>query len=320
MLYHDFLLEQDFSLRMQHEVLPYLQSRREEGRFKTSDGASLFTLTYHADNPRGSVVILHGMGESAEKYHELCYYLLKSDLSVFLFDQRGHGRSTREAQRGVVHVKDFDTYAKDFAEWIEALCNALPTPRYLFAHSMGGAVAALYLERGSTVFEKALLSSPALRVRTKGAPRAMVRLICTIFCTVGRGNERVHTMKQPLPPEEETQENSSCASVERFEAYRKVKMSDKRLHSAKPSYAWLRAAMRATPRILRAKHLRRVRIPVRVVTAERDHLVESDAGRAFVRGIPCGEIFEIAHARHELFNERDELSHPYFEDLLHYFA
>ena len=320
MIYRDFLSEQDFALRMQREVLPYLRARREEGNFKTSDGASLFTLTYRADEPRGSVVVLHGMGESAEKYHELCYYLLKSGLSVFLFDQRGHGRSTREARSGVVHVKSFDTYASDFSELIEAKLNALPTPRYLFAHSMGGGVAALYLERGGNVFEKALLSSPALRVRVKGAPRTFVRLICAVCCAIGRGNERVHGMREPLPPEEETMENSSCASVARFEAYRKVKMSDKRLHSAKPSYAWLRAAMRATPRILRAKQLRRVHTLVRVVVAERDHLVEAQASLAFTRGIPCGEIFEVTRARHEIFNERDDVSHPYFEELLEYFA
>ena len=320
MTYRHFLEESNFASRMQDEVLPYLCARREEGKFQTVDGATLFTVHYRADAPRGSVVILHGMGESAEKYHELCYYFLKSNLSVFLFDQRGHGRSTREAHAGVVHIKDFEVYAQDFTDLIEAKLAELPTPRYLFAHSMGGAVAALYLERGTNVFDKALLSSPAIAIQIKGTPRALVRLICNAACAAGRAKERVHVMKPPLPPQEESHKGSSCASLARFEAYRAVKLSDKRLHSAKPSYAWLRAAMRATSHILRPRQLKRVCTSVRILSAERDHLVDLNAQRAFARAIADGEIFEIAHARHELFNECDHISHPYFNDLLDYFA
>ncbi len=319
MIYRDFLEEKDFAWRMQREVLPYLRARREEGEFHTADGTSLFTVHYRADAPRGSVVILHGMGESAEKYHELCYYFLKNNLSVFLFDQRGHGRSTREAHAGIVHIKDFETYAQDFAELITHKLAELPTPRYLFAHSMGGAVAALYLERGTDVFHKAWLSSPAISVRIKGAPRGFVRLVCAVSCATGRAKERVHVMKPPLPPEKDTPAGSSCASIARFEAYRAVKLADARLHSAKPSYAWLRAATRATPRILRKKQLQCVCTPVRILAAERDHLVELKAQRAFARGIPDGAIWEIARARHEIFNERDSICHPYFAELLDYF-
>lgn len=319
-MYRTFLMEKNFAYRMQREVLPYLRDHREERTFITQDGASLFCVYYRADAPRGSVTILHGMGESAEKYHELCYYFLQNGLSVFVFDQRGHGRSTREAQRGVVHIRNFEQYVQDFADVISANLDSLPTPRYLFAHSMGGAVAALYLERGGNVFEKAWLSSPAISVKIKGTPRALVRLICASACATGQGHKRVHTMKAPLPPEKETCSGSSCASIARFEAYRAVKLGDARLHAAKPSYAWLRAAMRATSRMLRQKQLRHVCTPVRILAAEQDHLVELDAQRAFARGIQDGEICEIAHARHELFNERDCICHPYFNDLLDYFA
>lgn len=320
MIYRDFLCEKNLAYRMQREVLPYLRARREEGTFTTADGATLFTVYYRADAPRGSVVILHGMGESAEKYHELCYYLLKNNLSVFLFDQRGHGRSTREAENGIVHIKDFAIYAQDFTDLMTSKLPALPAPHYLFAHSMGGAVAALYLEQGDTPFKKAWLSSPAIAVRIKGAPRGFVRFICAAACATGRGKKRIHVMKPPLPPEKETSKGSSCASLARFEAYRAVKLSDVRLHSAKPSYAWLRAATRATSRMLRKKQLQRVCIPVRILAAERDHLVELNAQRAFSRGIREGSICEISGARHELFNERDAIAHPYFAELLDYFA
>ena len=320
MTYRDFLFETDFARRMQGEVLPFLAARREDGSYQTADGATLHTVYYRADAPRGCVVILHGMSEHAEKYHELCYYFLQSGLSVFLYDQRGHGRSTREAENGIVHIKRFTQYDEDFNELLLAMGDKLPSPRYLFAHSMGGAVAALYLERGNDFFERAWLSSPAISVRIKGAPRGFVRATCLAACLVGKGKQRVHVMSPALPPEKETGRGSSCASPARFEAFREVKSSDPALWSAKPSYAWLLSAMGVTRRILKRKHLRSVKTPVRVFAAEREHLVELNPQRAFAVGVPNGRICEIARARHELFNERDAISHPYFAELMEYFA
>lgn len=320
MTYRSFLHEDEFATRMQDEVLPYLHARREDGSFQTADGATLHTVYYTADEPRGCVVILHGLSEHTEKYHELCYYFLKNDLSVFLYDQRGHGHSTREVPNGIVHIHSFSQYDEDLNALLTAMADKLPTPLYLFAHSMGGAVAALYLERGMTPFEKAWLSSPAISVHTKGAPRPFVWLTCRAACVLGKGKHRIHTMSAPLPPDKETNRNSSCASRARFEALRAVKKGDPLLWSAKPSYAWLLAAMKATRRILHKKRLQNIKTPLRLYAAERDHLVELAPQCRFIADVPNGSACMIAHARHELFSERDALSHPYFEELLDYFA
>lgn len=320
MTYRAFLFENEFVTRMQDEVLPFLRERREDDTFQTADGKTLHTVYYRAHAPRGCVVIVHGMSEHTEKYHELCYYFLKSGLSVLLYDQRGHGHSTREAERGIVHVRSFAQYDEDLHALLTAMADKLPAPRYLFAHSMGGAVAARYLERGTDFFEKAWLSSPAISVRIKGAPRTFVWATCATACLFGKGKHRVHVMSPALPPDKESPRGASCASLARFEAYREVKKADPVLWSAKPSYAWLFSAMNATHRILRPRHLKNVKTPVRLYAAERDHLVELNPQRAFVKGIRNGRMCEIARARHELFNERDEISHPYFEELLDYFA
>lgn len=320
MTYRDFLFENEFAERMQREVLPFLRARREDGTFQAPDGATLHTVYYGADEPRGCVVIVHGMSEHTEKYHELCYYFLKSGLSVLLYDQRGHGYSSREAERGIVHIRHFAQYDEDLAALLCAMEDKLPSKRYLFAHSMGGAVAALYLERGTDFFERAWLSSPAIAIRIKGAPRPFVWCTCATACLLGRGGRRVHAMSPALPPEKESQRGSSCASVARFEAFREVKKADAALWSAKPSYAWLLTAMNTTHRILRPKRLKNVKIPVRLYAAEREHLVELNPQRAFIKGVRNGRMCEIAHARHELFSERDAISHPYFEELLDYFA
>ena len=102
-----FLNEQSFATEMASTVLPALQARRTDTVITAADGTALYTCHYRSDTPRGTVVLVHGFSETAEKYHEFIYYLLREGLSVLTFDHRGHGRSGRTAPVGVIHVGRF---------------------------------------------------------------------------------------------------------------------------------------------------------------------------------------------------------------------
>lgn len=319
MPYRHFLSEKEFAERMQNEVIPDLRARRHEERFTTKTGVTLFNVRFEADAPRGSVVILHGMSENAEKYRELIYYFLKNDLSVFIYDQRGHGRSTRVAEAGVVYVKKFAEYESDLAELLAAYGEMLPEPHYLFSHSMGGAVAALHLERDQDFFSRALFCSPMIEMHIKGAPMSLLRTMCKFETLAGNGEKRLRMLSPAAPPEKEQIHGASCASPARFEAYRAAKIENPRLRGAKPSYGWINESLAVTKRILARKKPERIKIPVRIYTAERDHLVKLAPQRAFAARIPDCHIFLVAGAKHELFNERDVISHAFFEEVLSFF-
>ena len=319
MSYRAFLSEQDFEKRMQSEVLPYLRARRHEERYTTKTGATLFNVRFSADDPRGSVVILHGMSENTEKYRELTYYFLKNGLSVFIYDQRGHGRSTRVAENSVVYVKKFKEYVSDLKELLLAYGEMLPTPHYLFSHSMGGAVAALYLEQDQTFFSRALFCSPMIKLHVKGAPMPLLRAMCRFETAIGNGKKRLRMLSPALPPEKEELRGASCASPARFEAYRAAKIDNPRLRGAKPSYGWINESLAVTKLILARKRPERIKIPVRLYSAERDNLVKFAPQRAFAKRVPNCDLLLMSGAKHELFNECDKISHVFFEELLAFF-
>ena len=90
----EFIKEQDFQKQITDTVMPYLAARAKKTPLAARDGAPLYAIRYNADHPCGTVVIVHGFSENADKYRELIYYLLREELSVLVYDQRGHGRSS----------------------------------------------------------------------------------------------------------------------------------------------------------------------------------------------------------------------------------
>lgn len=316
----DFLREENYCEQMKKEVEGFLQSVREERVLETADGIKLFLLYYRATAPRGSVVILHGLGETAEKYRELCYYFVKSGLNVLVYDQRGHGRSTRLAAHGVVHITDFNKYVEDLAAVLTSQQALLPAPRYLFSHSMGGAVAALYLERGDRFFDKAVLASPMIYMHHKKVPRKTGELICRIGCRLHRAEDRFFAIAPATSPDKECFERASASSRARFEYYRGVKATSPLLHSSKASNGWVLEAMRCPRRILEKGAPERVQTPVRVYAAEWEDLVDRRPQQKFAKRVQAGEFFLVKGSKHELYFATDEVLHPFLQAVLAYFS
>ena len=133
----------------------------------TADGLTLHLREWPAARSRGTVLIVHGLGEHSGRYEHVAAQLLRSGRSVVGYDQRGHGAS--EGARGAVHQPD-DLLA-DLARVIDAVRLQHPGPLTLLGHSMGGLVAARFVAGGLEgppapawfrPVEALVLSSPAL--------------------------------------------------------------------------------------------------------------------------------------------------------------
>ncbi len=315
-----FFTEETLADALQKTVIPYLTQRRTAWNHTCADGTVLFCLRYDADAPRGSVVLLHGLGECTEKFLELCYYFLKDGLTVLIFDQRGHGRSTRKCERKTIYVRRFSQYVSDLAE---VLCDQeehLPAPHYLFAHSMGGAVSALYLERHPAFFEKALLSSPMIAVKYRGIPRPLVRWMCAGAALLGAGKRRPFLLHPAREPQEEAFAYASGTSEARFDAYQQIKIAEPLYRNAKPSYSWTREALACTGQILARGAPERIRAEVLLLAAEQEHLVERAEQEQFIARVPHGTLVTVKDAKHELYYAHDAVLHPYLDTVLDFFS
>jgi len=110
-------------------------------QFASFDGTSLYGVLDQPTNPRGLVVIVHGLCEHLGRYDYLASRLAAQHLAVFRFDHRGHGRSDGER----VFYSDFNEIVDDTNAAFDQAQRAVPgLPTYVLGHSMGGYAAALF--------------------------------------------------------------------------------------------------------------------------------------------------------------------------------
>lgn len=133
--------------------MPYAEST-----LNASDGLSLFVRTWTPDQPpRAVLVIVHGLGEHAERYPHVISAFLPRGYVIYGHDHRGYGRSG--GKRG--DFPAFEQLQADLDQVVETARRANPgLPVFLYAHSLGGMYATHYLARHEKKIRAALLSAP----------------------------------------------------------------------------------------------------------------------------------------------------------------
>lgn len=132
-------------------------------------------------DPKAVVLLVHGLGEHAWRYHRLATELNAAGYAVRAYDQRGHGESS--GPRGCLPGEH--TLLQDLAEVVEdtraTLCRARHVPLVLLGHGLGGLVSALWVGRAQQALrhhrlpvDALVLSSPALRIDWGWWQRAML--------------------------------------------------------------------------------------------------------------------------------------------------
>jgi len=124
----------------------------------TADGLTLRLRDWPLDGARGSVVIVHGLGEHIGRHAHVAAHLNDWGWRVVGYDQRGHGAS--EGARGAL-ARD-DDLLRDLALVIDAVRAQHTGPLILLGHSMGGLVAARLVADRLRSVDALILSSPAL--------------------------------------------------------------------------------------------------------------------------------------------------------------
>lgn len=313
-----YISESDYENQMKNTVEPALAAVRQSGTFRVVDGTELAVALYPAKDPRGSVVIVHGFSETAEKYRELIWYFLNENYTVLAYDQRGHGRSTRTAPADVTHVTAFEDYVEDLHALLEAKAEELPRPRYLFSHSMGGAVGALFLITYPGFFEKAVLSSPMIAARHDGLGLHACRGICLFCMKTGRAAKRIFVSGKASDPTGETPETSASDSAARFEYYRQLRLAHPVLFCGAPTYNWTYASLGVTKKILAKGAPESVKIPVLLFSADNDTLVKRKPQQEFIRRVAHG-TFVTEPSKHEIYAAGDAVLYPYLDRIFRFY-
>jgi alpha-beta hydrolase superfamily lysophospholipase len=161
-------------------------------RLRTHDGLQLHVQAWTCSGvARGSVLIVHGLGEHIGRYAHVAKQLNAWGWSVLGYDQRGHGRS--EGPRG--HLNHSDDLLQDLARVIDVQRPAWPGPLVLLGHSMGGLLAARFVAGAigtprpwSRPVDALVLSSPALDPGMNAGQKLLLALLGKLAPSLAVGN------------------------------------------------------------------------------------------------------------------------------------
>lgn len=311
--------EKDYSNIMINEAEPYLEKRREDRYFFSADGKKLHCEIYEKILSRGSVVILHGFTESAEKFREMAFYFRKAGYSVYSLDLRGHGKSHRDSDNPLrVDIESFDTYAQDLNTFIENIVKPSSKDRkiYIYSHSLGSTVALLYMMKYTDTVSKAVLSSPMI-CGNMGMPTAVAGTVAKALCTLG--GKKIPAPGRCVFDENQTVENSDAVSRARFEYYHKKRVAEPLYQTSGPSFSWVKASLVARDKILNEDNISRIRAEMLIFKPETDRQLLGEYTDRFAK-IADMKIKDVKNSRHEIFMSADETLKWYVEEILDFFA
>jgi len=150
------------------------------------DGQTLALRRLPAPGPaRAVVVVVHGLGEHAGRYHGLAECLHEWGFAVWAHDHYGHGESSGPRGGLPSELRLVD----DLALVVDDARRENPgLPVVLLGHSLGGLVVASLIARGVRHVNAAVLSSPGLDPGLNGFQKLLLAVLPRIAPDLRVGN------------------------------------------------------------------------------------------------------------------------------------
>jgi lysophospholipase len=297
--------EEDLAVEWNKKIIPHFETMTT-GTINNPQGLKLKYFFHKRPGNKKSLVIVPGRTEPAIKYAELIYDLRDSGLNIYIMDHQGQGASDRilsDSQKG--HVVLFENYVDDLAQFNKEVVDVHESgPRYILAHSMGGAIAAQYMSKYQKTFTKAVLTSPMFSIDSKPFPETIARLYSSLLVKTKKGENYAPgngLYYGPYVAKNNTfEKNMLTHSVARFGFFKELFETQPSLIVNGPTSRWAYEALKATRNIDGLN----LETPVLLFQAGSDLIVKPSRQNSFCRKGNC-ELIKYPAAAHEIFMEND---------------
>ena len=244
---------------------------------------------------RGTVLLVHGLGECIEKHFPTIDELLGRGFAAVAFDLAGHGLSSDPPPE---RLRDFSAYDENLDAAIAHLrARRLPRPWLGLGHSLGGALLLAAAARQPKAFAGILLAAPMLGIRAFEAMPFTESL--TAMLPAGAASAFLHFPKfVPHNHTSDLQARTHC---------RALLLAHPRLAPRVPAVPWCQGAIGYMKELCAPARLEKISLPVTIALAEDEVLISNRQARSVAAALPGANLVEIAEAQHELLLERPEL-------------
>lgn len=298
---------------------------RQEDEFIGVDGLAIRFVRFSAVHHDSVIVICPGRIESYVKYAELAYDLYHSGYDILIIDHRGQGRSGRmlsDRHRG--HVNRFGDYVDDLdAFWHQHVACGPWQQRFILAHSMGGAIVTLFLQRHPRACDAVALCAPMFGIYFR-LPEWMVRhlLNWTESSPLLRNGYALGTGRWRAVAFNLNQLTHSRARYRRNVSFY---ADEPALRVGGPTYHWVHESVMAGEQVMAGAS--QMTVPTLLIQAGEDRVVDNEAQNVFsarraAAGFPLdgGRPLVIDGAFHEILFECDAMRHQALEAIVRFFA
>ena len=261
--------------------------------FTADDGQALYRFDGPAPRgpPRGTLLLVHGLGEHGGRYAHVMARLAECGWAVVGYDQRGHGRSP--GARGAIPAAD--SLLADLGAVLRQLRPARPGPLLLLGHSMGGLVVGRFVAEG-------LADAPAAWWQ---AVDGLVMSSPALDPGMSRGKQMLLALAAPLAPGLALGNGLQPGWICRDPAVVRAYLADPLVHD------------RVTPRLVRfivdaglwvRQAAARWQTPTLLLYAGADRCVAPQGSAAFAAAAPPARVQARRYdgLAHEIFNEPEQ--------------
>lgn len=308
--------ENEYEKSMEQIILPFISQYESTGYFKGVDDVNLFYRKFELENPKASIVIVHGFTENTQIYNELIYYMLKQNYSVYIYDQRCHGASDRLSETyNMVYVKKFSDYTQDLKKFIDEI---VPNSKlFLYGHSMGGAVVADFLETYPDIANFAVLSAPMLQIFTKPYPPKIANLYTEVENLIGA--DKKYCPGHSDFDKDKHLNDSVYKNYTRYIYFINFEARHPQLITNGASFAWLKQSTLAIKKILNPENMEKIKTPCAMFQYENDKTVMPSGQNKFASSVKTCKLYTIKDCEHNIYYMDNKILSSYLQKIFELF-
>ena len=284
------------------------------GWLERDDGCRIRTLTLPVEQPRANLIVLNGRADFLEKWADAWASLAGLRCSLYSWDWRGQGASSRNCATDAGHIDSFDRWLHD----VDILANqALATlgddaPWFVLGHSMGGHLTLRWLtdpaRRDHPLRRRlrgGILTAPFFGVTLARPMRTLARLLSQSRVDAGRGAEYAWTQT----PYGAVQKSAAAMAIltssrPHFEDEARWIDRNPALATGGVTWGWLNAFFQSQKK-LEAGPLEEMDLPLLMLLAEGDKLISNVSAQDITTRLPDVQV-QMMPGAHELLRETDD--------------